>query len=161
MASVKPNGQLNVGTQTTRLQGSAETKSRVLLRGLSQNWRILTSLSLYQRLFFLSEEDFKIRVVQVMISVGNFHGISGLHLGLWILHPWKYLEWIESPCLVFVNQIFQLGSRSKFRTCWHSWQLFQTISKVGPCSSKDLLHRRNYLIGNETLFFKASFLGSM
>lgn len=51
MASVKPNGQLNVGTQTRRLQGSAENKAEKL-RGLSQNWRILTSLSLYQSLFF-------------------------------------------------------------------------------------------------------------
>lgn len=107
--------------------------------------------------FFHSDKDLKIQQdVQLVISVGNFWGISGspsiLAGGLW-----KYLEWIESPCLVFVNKNIQLGSGSKFRNCWHSWQLFETISQVGPCSSKDLLHRRNYLIGNETLFSKHHF----
>ena len=119
MASVKPNGQLNVGTQTRRLQGSAENKAEKL-RGLSRNWRILTSLSLYQRLFFHSNKDLKIQQgVQLVLSVGNFQGISGSP-SIFAGGLWKYLEWIESPCLVFVNNFFQLGSRSKFQNCWHS-----------------------------------------
>ena len=155
MASVKPNGQLNVWDPNTTFKGAQKQKAENL-EGLSQKTpgRILLEdfdVSLYIKGY--SFKDFKVPKrcpshdfclefsgdLGVSIEGGLWHCIlfrkSLLKvsaprrvffwcLGRWILHPWKYLEWIESSCLVLVNKIFQLNSHWKFWYCWHSWQWF-------------------------------------